>query len=180
MSDWLGANDHVHIATNVAPEVLGRGGLQYAAMKSGLMKQADKIVIEITERGLPDETTLGALRLATNNLKFAIDDFGTGHAQIERLSEMDVDIIKIDKSFVDKITAEKKCPKLIKGLAAFAKAMDMEVIAEGVESELQARTPTELGIVMSQGWYFSRPLKADAFRDFHRRHMRYPSRAVSM
>src|SRR5262245_44756409 len=61
---WLHTNDDIHLAINVPPEILGRGGLEYAGVKAGLEDVADKIVMEITERGVPDKLGLEALHSA--------------------------------------------------------------------------------------------------------------------
>lgn len=163
---WLGSNDHVHIGINVPPEIIGRGGLAYAAQKAGLMAMADKLIVEVTERGLPDKLALDALNSEGMPAKIAVDDFGTGDANLLQLSQFKVDIIKIDKVFVDQIEDENHVPKLIAGLTSFAKAAGMELIAEGIESPAQAKVLRDLGVQMGQGWFFSKSLRADAFLDY--------------
>ena len=61
IGDWLGANEDAHISINVPPEILGRGGLDYAATKSGLRAHVKQVILEITERGVPDQLGLDAL-----------------------------------------------------------------------------------------------------------------------
>lgn len=80
---------------------------------------------------------------------------------------MAADIIKLDKYFVDQITNENNTPKIVNGLVAFAHAMDFEIIAEGIESEIQAKTLKSLGIHMAQGWLYSKSLSASEFISFH-------------
>lgn len=170
LGDWLKETDNIHIGINIPPDVLGRGGLEYAATKAGLMDVADKLLIEITERGFPDKQALDSLMGKQVRTKIAIDDFGTGTANLMQLSQMYTDMIKIDKYFVDQISAEGNPPKILKGLTAFGLAMEFEMIAEGVETEQQARTLKHLGVQMAQGWYFSRPLSTLAFINFHSSH----------
>lgn len=165
LGDWLRGNQDVHIGINVPPDIIGRGGLQYAASKAGLMDVADKLILEITERGFPDQQALDSLRFR-GETKVAIDDFGTGDANLYQLSQMDADIIKIDKAFVDQITDDSEIPRIIKGLVAFALAMDMELIAEGIETDVQGKVLKGLGVHMAQGWYFSKPLTSDRFMEF--------------
>ena len=100
----------------------------------------------------------------------AIDDFGTGDANMMQLSKMRADIIKLDKFFVDQITEENVAPKIIKGLVAFAKAMDFEIIAEGVETNLQVNLLKALNVEMAQGWFFSKPQRADSFVAYYDSH----------
>jgi sensor c-di-GMP phosphodiesterase-like protein len=166
LGDWLRENENVHIAINVPPELVGRGGLEYAADKANLMGVKDKLILEITERGFPDQLALDTIGL-TDNVKVAIDDFGTGDANLLQLSQMDADIIKLDKYFIDQITDEQNIPKIVKGITAYALAMDLEIIAEGVESQVQVNVLKQLGVHMAQGWHFSKPLVVDNFINYH-------------
>jgi sensor c-di-GMP phosphodiesterase-like protein len=173
LGDWLRKHNNVHIGINIPPDVIGRGNLEYAATNAGLIDIADKLIIEITERGFPDEQALEALKLK-GKTRVAIDDFGTGDANIMQMSQMNADIIKLDKYFVDQITSENNVPKIVKGLIAFAHAMDFEIIAEGIETDIQARTLKSLGTHMAQGWLYSKPLNAADFINFHREHNTQP------
>ncbi len=166
LGEWLRSNDNVHIGINVPPEIIGRGGLEYAAIKSGLVEVLDKIVLEITERGFPDKLALETLGTLNGHVKVAIDDFGTGDANMLQLSQLQADIIKLDKHFIDQITDKEKIPKIVKGLVAYAKAMEFEIIAEGVETKIQAEVLNSLGVDMAQGWCFSKPLKPKEFIEF--------------
>ncbi len=170
MRSWLQTTNNVHIAINVPPETIGRGGLRHAAEKAGLMDVADKLILEITERGFPDDMALQALQQEGLPAKIAIDDYGTGDANLMQLSQMNASIIKMDKYFVDQIKEDQIIPKIIKGFVACALAMDHEVIAEGVESEIQMSVLRDLGVQMAQGWYFSKPLKVNAFLEFYDKH----------
>lgn len=171
LGDWLNDNNNVHVGINIPPEILGRGGLEYVAVKSGLIDVLDKIVLEITERGFPDK--LGIESLSSNNgrVKIAIDDFGTGDANLLHLSQIEADIIKLDKYFIDQIKPNEKIPKIVMGLIAFSKAMGCQIIAEGVESQWQAKAMLEQNVDMAQGWYFSKPLRVDSFIEFHSQYM---------
>jgi len=166
LGEWLRQNADVHVGINIPPELLGRGGLEYAAIKCGLVDVIDKLILEITERGFPDHIGLASLTNLNGRVQVAIDDFGTGDANLLELSKMDADIIKLDKYFIDQITSETDVPKIVKGLVAFAQAMEMKIIAEGVESEIQAKVLQNLNVQMAQGWYFSKPLKANKFIQF--------------
>ena len=166
LGDWLRDHDDVHIGINIPPEILGRGGLEYAASKAGLIDVADRLILEITERGFPDKQAIESLAFR-GKTKIAIDDFGTGDSNIVHYSQMDADLIKLDKYFIDQVIEGKPIPKIVKGLTAFALAMDLELIAEGVESKFQVKVLKDLGVHMVQGWYFSKPLTADSFIKFH-------------
>lgn len=169
LGDWLRIHDNVHIGINIPPDALGRGSLEYAATKAGLIDVADKVILEITERGFPDKQALESLAFR-GNTKVAIDDFGTGSANVMQMSQMDADIIKLDKYFIDQITSENNIPKIVKGLVAFAHAMDFEIIAEGVESDTQVKVLKSLDVHMAQGWFFSKSLNTTDFVTFHQDH----------
>ena len=164
---WLKQHEGVHVGINIPPEIIGRGGIEYAANNAGLLDVADRLILEITERGFPDKQAIETLPFIRGKTKIAIDDFGTGDANIVHYSQMDADVIKLDKYFIDQIIEGQPLPKIIKGLTAFALAMDLELIAEGVESAYQVDVLKSLGVHMAQGWYFSRPLSAEAFMQFH-------------
>src|SRR4051812_23387870 len=83
----LRENDDIHLGINVPPEVLGRGGLEYVATKSGLKEVARKIVLEVTERGIPDKLGADALAAATRQgVRVALDDVDAGAANLVVLS----------------------------------------------------------------------------------------------
>lgn len=167
LKDWLQSNEGVHIGINVPPELIGRGGLEYAAIKAGLTDSIDKIILEVTERGFPDQLALNTLGETKGRIKVAVDDFGTGDANMMQLSKLRADIIKLDKYFIDQITSENQQPKIVAGLVAFAKAMDFDIIAEGVETQLQFNFLKALNANMAQGWYFSKPLQSNDFLQFY-------------
>jgi len=169
LGTWLKGDAPVHLGINVPPHILGRGSLRRAARRSGLIDHPGRLMIEVTERGVTDELGLAALREGrAMGAKIAIDDFGTGQANLLQLTRIEADIIKLDKAFVDEIGADGQATRLLKGLVALCEALEMEVIAEGVESRAQARCLTDLGVQMAQGWYYSRPLRAREFLAFYR------------
>ncbi|MGD8639751.1 MAG: EAL domain-containing protein [Gammaproteobacteria bacterium] len=166
LKEWLDNTEGVHVGINVPPELIGRGGLEYAAIKAGLMDSVDKIILEVTERGFPDQLALNTLGETKDRIKVAIDDFGTGDANMMQLSRMRADIIKLDKFFIDHITDSNPQPGIVHGLVAFAKAMGFDVIAEGVETQIQYDYLTGLHVNMAQGWFFSKPLRLTDFLNF--------------
>ena len=166
LGTWLHENDDVHIGINVPPEIIGRGGLEYATKNAGLLDVSQKLIIEITERGIPDELAIEAIGFA-KEIRCAVDDFGTGDLNLLQLSKINVDVIKIDKAFVDQIQDQQWVPRMIKGLVAFARALETEIIAEGVETEVQASTLKELSVDMAQGYFYSKPLGIGDFLEFY-------------
>jgi len=166
MQTWLKSNNRAHIAINIPPEIIGRVGIKFAAERAGLMDVGHKIIFEITERGFPDDIALQSLNQPEFPGRIAIDDYGAGDANLMQLSQMNANIIKIDKKFIDQIKKGQEFPKIIKGLVAFATVMEVEIIAEGIETKFQMDSLKELGVQMAQGWFFSKPLRAEAFKVF--------------
>ena len=170
LGEWLRENPHVHAGINIPPELIGRGGLLKAAEKAGLSDIKKQLIMEITERGVPDEIAIKAMQQFAHEVNIAIDDFGTGDLNMVQLAKLPAHIVKMDKVFVDEIKPRHPVPKIVRGLTAFAKAMEAKTIAEGVETETQVQVLKELGVEMAQGWYFSKSLSRSAFLEFYNRH----------
>jgi sensor c-di-GMP phosphodiesterase-like protein len=172
LGDWLRSQDGVTLHINVPPEILGRGGLEYAAQKSGLSDVRDKIVLEITERGLPDQLGLLALDTAARQgVRIAMDDVKIDPASVLILSRCNVQIIKLDKSVLLDRGEGESMPRWAEALAVLLKTTDLEVIAEGVETAEQVAMLQAAGVQQVQGYYFSLPLRAEAFLEYYTRHV---------
>jgi diguanylate cyclase (GGDEF)-like protein/PAS domain S-box-containing protein len=128
----------------------------------------ERVVLELTESALLYDTqeAIGKLKLLRDRgIRIALDDFGTGYSSLAYLKDMPIDILKIDKAFIDELLNGGEQP-LVESIIAMGHHMDMEVVAEGVETEAQKNTLEELGCLVFQGYYFSRPLEKDAFSEF--------------
>jgi len=99
-------------------------------------------------------------------LKIALDDFGTGFSSLSYLNKLDVDKIKIDKSFIDNILHDETSQRLVSSIISMSKSLGLEVIAEGVENKEQLLFLQEEGCYEVQGYYFSKPLPFDQFKFF--------------
>ncbi|MFC4124043.1 putative bifunctional diguanylate cyclase/phosphodiesterase [Nocardia rhizosphaerae] len=119
---------------------------------------ADQLVLEVTESELAAESQTAITNLHTlrdRGVRIAIDDFGTGYSSLSRLATIPSDILKVDQSFVAAITSDSPAPPLLGVIAALSKSLDLQVIAEGVETEYQAAVLTELGFALAQGYHYS-------------------------
>ena len=128
-----------------------------ALTESGLPAHA--LTLEITESALVEDSPLilGRLHaLKALGLKIAIDDFGTGYSSLSRLGSFPVDILKIDRSFVANVETETG-NALVRAILALADALELNVVAEGVETAGQAQALTRLGCRTAQGFHFGRP-----------------------
>jgi sensor c-di-GMP phosphodiesterase-like protein len=172
MSGWLGANPDAHIAINIPPEILGRGGILYATRKSGLDKFASQLVLEITERGLADLSGIEALNMAKRvlpGIRLALDDVTfAGNASLAILARANFDIIKLDRSLVAQIRPQCCHPDWLTGVTALVQSSQLRVIAEGVETKQQLTTLRSAGVQEAQGFYFSHPIPAARCIAYHR------------
>ena len=101
LGGWLGDNRDAMIGINVPPEILGRGGIEYVANKSGLRAHAKQLVFEITERGVPDQLGLDALNsIPTTGARVALDDTTLSGANLALLTRCHFDFVKIDHTLV--------------------------------------------------------------------------------
>lgn len=121
-----------------------------------------QIRVEATERSFlnADEVrnTIAAFRAAGHRIY--IDDFGTGYSSLSYLQSFQVDVLKIDKSFVDKIAKESASSVVAPHIIAMAHELGLEIVAEGVESEPQLEYLRERGVQYVQGWYFAKAMSA--------------------
>jgi EAL domain-containing protein (putative c-di-GMP-specific phosphodiesterase class I) len=100
--------------------------------------------------------------LRAKGFRVALDDFGTGYASLTHLLTVPVDIIKIDKSFVDRLAPGNASMAIVEGLLQIARKLDVRVIAEGIETEEQADLLQSVGCVLGQGYLFSRAVDRHA------------------
>jgi diguanylate cyclase (GGDEF)-like protein/PAS domain S-box-containing protein len=125
-----------------------------------------RLVLELTEGAAVEDapTTFRAMRrLRASGVRLAIDDFGTGYSSLSYLREMPVDILKLDKVFVDGVVAESHL--LTRGILDLARALGKLVVAEGIERGEQAARLLEYGCTLGQGFAFSGPIEADEVRE---------------
>ena len=126
---------------------------------------ASRLCIEVTEDSLTDDTdpVARALRgLRELGVRIAIDDFGTGHASLSRLAAMPVDILKIDRAFTRGIVAERGPRAIVEGIVGMARAFDLMVVAEGVETAEQLAALKRVGADVAQGYLLGAPTSGDA------------------
>ena len=168
LGDWLRVHPDAYIGVNVPPEILGRGGLEYAATKTGLAEIRNQIILEVTERGIPDNLGVATLEAASRSgVRIALDDVTLTGTHLAVLSRCTLDLIKTDRSLADQITAECPCPAWLSGLSALLQSTRVAVIAEGVETVVQAEALRAAGIPMAQGYYFSPPISAEELKAYY-------------
>jgi sensor c-di-GMP phosphodiesterase-like protein len=170
MGDWLRANPTVHMSINVPPEIIGRGGLIYASNKAKLNDVLPQLIMEITERGFPDKIAIDSINqnhYRDLGVRIALDDVDlAGSANLAILARTFIDIIKLDRSLIAQITPTSQNPEWLQGIAALLQTGVVSVIAEGIETELQFNVLKQANIQEAQGFYFSKPIPADAFLNY--------------
>lgn len=148
----------IKIAVNISG-----ASLQSTAFRDALLSQLPRgtgLIVEITETAEITDMRAAAktLRLLrARGVRVCIDDFGTGHATFRYLRDLPVDCLKIDGSYVRSAPRSARDREIISAMCAMAGAFDVEVVAEQVEDDEQARLMLQLGVVYGQGWLLGRP-----------------------
>jgi EAL domain-containing protein (putative c-di-GMP-specific phosphodiesterase class I) len=143
--------DIVHTVTDV---------LRRTALRPGLL------TVEITESVLmADNATVAAQlsQLRTLGIRLAIDDFGTGYSGLSYLDRLPVDILKVDKAFVDRLDVPSDRPPLAGAIVGLGEMLGLDAVAEGIETASQRQAMVDLGCRHGQGYLFSRPVDSEAF-----------------
>ncbi|RFA30158.1 hypothetical protein CAI21_08205 [Alkalilimnicola ehrlichii] len=129
--------------------------------------QATQIELEITESALMEREAAGLpllQHLRELGVGIAVDDFGTGYSSLAKIKHMPVNVLKIDRSFIQDIFTDSDDKAIVIAILALAKQLQLKVVAEGVETEQQLQFLQEAGCDLIQGYIFSKPLPAKDFR----------------
>ena len=155
-----------YITVNVSARQLVQQGFIYLVeqvVEQNEMNPAD-LRLEITETALMDAPQFAAQvlsELREFGVKIYLDDFGTGYSSLSHLHKLPVDALKIDRSFVRGLLMTDR-PAIVESILALARTLHTNVVAEGIEDEMQATELERLGCSLAQGYYFSRPVSAAA------------------
>ncbi len=165
---WLQQGYNLHVSVNISAHQVHHQDLprllDLALKESGF--NADKLTLELTESAMMRReeevvTMLHALR--AKGIRLAIDDFGTGYSSYSYLKRFPIDILKIDKSFIDDIPYENDDVAIVKAIIAMGSAMGYQILAEGVEQIEQLEFLKAQGCSYYQGYFKSKPLCASDF-----------------
>ena len=158
--------DRADLVSTVADAVRGNG------LKPG------RLVLEITESAvLGDFETVAPKLTALREMgvRIAIDDFGTGYSSLAYLSHLEVDVLKIDKSFVDRVTEDPQAAAVTEAIIAIGKGLELQTVAEGVEDVAQVNWLRAAGCAVGQGYVWARPFPLDDLRAALRDGLRLPA-----
>lgn len=154
---------HVNMSPRQLHDPLAQERVLEALGRSGMA--ADGLVLELTEGSLMEdvESALAAMmKLTALGVRMGIDDFGTGYSSLSYLQKLPVSVLKIDKSFVDHVATSKEGAALVRAIIGVGAALELQVVAEGVERIEQVGRLQALNCRSAQGYYFSRPLDVEA------------------
>ncbi|MBK1736032.1 hypothetical protein CKO15_12240 [Halorhodospira abdelmalekii] len=135
----------------------------------------DRLEIEVTERLLVDpdgDITQRLQQLRAHGVRVAIDDFGTGYSSLSYLKDLPVDLLKIDRSFVDGLPEDPHQSAIVRAIIALGRSLGFDVLAEGIESEAQRAALLAEGCERGQGFYFARPADSGQLMATHRERVR--------
>ena len=166
MNQWKSINCEIPVSINVSARQFANSHYfsELESMVKAQMIKPEMLEIEITEQVFLGDLVIAKQRLnefRSAGFKIALDDFGTGYSSMSYLSELPIDILKIDKAFIDNLAHDKKSLAIMKAIIALSKDLNYEAIAEGVEHEEQKNILLELGCIDAQGYYFHKPMKQE-------------------
>jgi EAL domain-containing protein (putative c-di-GMP-specific phosphodiesterase class I) len=160
---WLTAGHEVSMAVNVSGRQLDSDQLiddiRAALEDSGMAPE--RLTIEITETTLmsdAEETARRLVAIKELGVRIAIDDFGTGYSSLAYLQRFPVDALKIDRSFISRVSQDPEGDTLIRTLVQLGKSLSIETLAEGIEQSRELSLLKEEDCDSGQGFLFARPL----------------------
>jgi EAL domain-containing protein (putative c-di-GMP-specific phosphodiesterase class I)/ActR/RegA family two-component response regulator len=168
---WLACCPGLSLAVNLSPLCLVDLALpeRVSAALAASGVPAEALVLEVTEGAvLRDEVAAADIltRLRIRGVRLSIDDFGTGHSSLLSLLHLPFSEIKIDQRFVATCARDPEASKIIRAIVSLARELDVQLVAEGIESEPVAELLTSLGCAVGQGYLFAPPLPAAALTDW--------------
>jgi diguanylate cyclase (GGDEF)-like protein len=168
VGEWQGRlpdGRSLHLSVNLSPVQLER-----PTLAADLLQVLDRtgfdptrLVVEITESALVDDRSavpqLEAIR--AQGVRVALDDFGTGYSSLRYLTQLPIDILKLDRCFVTELNGDPKRAAVAEAVIRLSQVLHLDTVAEGIEKPAQATELTLLGYRNAQGYHFARPLPPD-------------------
>jgi EAL domain-containing protein (putative c-di-GMP-specific phosphodiesterase class I) len=165
LAQWRQDASGLYVSVNVSARQFGAPGfvdgvrrvLDSSGLEPGalMLELTESVLLRRDERVQSDLTELKAI-----GVRLAIDDFGTGYSSLSYLRELPIDMLKMDKSFVDGIAVSEQRLALAEGIVQIARTLRLEVVAEGIESEVQRDLLVSMGCQFGQGYLLAMPMPA--------------------
>ncbi|EEG0474024.1 EAL domain-containing protein [Salmonella enterica] len=167
LGGFLAAHPHLYVSINLsAADFLSSRLIVMIHEKTRQHSVlAQQIKVEVTERGFIDVPKMTPIIQAFRQAGYevAIDDFGTGYSNLHNLYSLNVDLLKIDKSFVDTLTTNSASHLIVEHIIEMAQSLRLKIIAEGVETAEQVSWLLKRGVQYCQGWHFAKALPPQEF-----------------
>jgi len=174
LADWdkqIGEALPLYVGVNLSAIQVARDDIaavvESALKSSGLA--GERLTLELTESSIvqdPARATRVFDALKALNATVAMDDFGTGYSSLAYLQRLPIDVLKIDKSFVSGMMVDPDAVAIVRAVLSLAEALGMSTTAEGIETVELATTLATLGCASGQGYYFAKPLEAEAALEY--------------
>lgn len=155
-----GKTTAIRVAVNVSQSQLNRKRLEQDVQDALNTSRLPGHLLELTESMLVENASLldSTIRqLKTLGVHFSIDDFGTGYSNLAYLKDFELEILKIDQSFIQNALEDHRSKAVVKAILQLANSLDLQCVAEGIENEQTLQLLTELGCEKGQGYYWARP-----------------------
>jgi diguanylate cyclase (GGDEF)-like protein len=165
--DWSQAGRRLEVSVNLSPSCFEDPDSDIPDVVQGLLARYDLpghiLKLEVTENGVMrhDRAARTLARLGALGIGLSIDDFGTGHSSLSRLKGLPIDELKIDRSFVMDLLEDRDNLAIVRATIELAHSMGLQVVAEGVETELAWDHLRELGCELAQGFLIAKPLPVE-------------------
>jgi len=164
---FLGIFPNFRVAINLSvPDIKSNKTIEVLErMLQSSGADASNIEIEVTERGIVQGSEAHEFlsKIRSMGIRAAIDDFGTGYSSLASLQTLDLDTLKIDKAFVETIGTGGATSQVVLHIIEMAHSLELEMVAEGVETEAQAQFLHQRGVRYAQGWLFGKPMSIETF-----------------
>jgi len=165
---WWQAGRRIPVSVNVSAACLAQDELvpTIAALLRTHAVPADLLTVEVTESAVMTAPGLAAARLTALRelgVRVSIDDFGTGYTSLALLTQLPIDELKLDRTFVSRLSDSPAHTAIVYAVAELARRLGVTLVGEGVEDESTATTLRELRFDVLQGYHFARPLPAEEF-----------------
>lgn len=165
------AQDPIYLSLNLSPKQFYDPYLVESIERVLTNRDIDpeSIQVEITETSVmddPDDAKIKLEAIRDMGIKLSIDDFGTGYSSLSYLKNLEIDCLKIDKSFIDDVVTNTQNQGIVRAVISMARSLGMDILAEGVESLDQLEFVHSEGCNQIQGYYFSKPLNAEDFAEY--------------